>query len=103
MIGVGYISLVICNIIYMNGCGTDKSAKISKNCYHGCDGIDNDGDGKIDEDGPDGIDNDGDGKIDEDWDAAYTQDGIDNDGDGEVDEDIPDGIDNDWDGLVDED
>lgn len=48
------------------------------------DGIDNDGDGKVDEDeGNDGKDNDGDGKVDED----EGHDGEDNDGDGEVDED----------------
>ncbi len=80
------------------------------------DGIDNDGDGEIDEGCPalieicgDGIDNDGDGLIDEDCPALVEicGDGIDNDGDGLIDENCVeicgDGIDNDGDGLIDED
>lgn len=63
-------------------------------------GIDNDGDGRIDEDLTDGIDNDGDGNVDEDPIDPLR---IDNDGDGNVDEDPPDGIDNDGDGRIDED
>jgi len=45
------------------------------------DGIDNDGDGMIDESLTDGIDNDGDGMIDE-----SATDGVDNDNDGTIDE-----------------
>jgi hypothetical protein len=77
------------------------------------DGIDNDGDGQIDEGCVevcgDGLDNDNDGQVDE---GCPTNekcgDGIDNDGDGLVDEGCPvpekcgDLIDNDLDGLVDE-
>jgi hypothetical protein len=58
------------------------------------DGIDNDGDGEVDEGCPpppveicgDGIDNDGDGLVDENC-VEICGDGIDNDGDGLVDED----------------
>ena len=64
-------------------------------------GIDEDGDGKMDEDPWDLEDNDGDGKIDEDEGNGYE--GIDEDGDGKVDEDPLDGIDNDGDGKTDED
>lgn len=58
------------------------------------DGIDNDGDGAVDEGCPaevcgDGIDNDGDGAVDENCPAEVCGDGIDNDGDGRVDEDCP--------------
>lgn len=91
----------------------------------GADGLDNDGDGQIDEDdegryrpGTDKRDNDGDGLIDEadeatlaSWDPG--QDSVDNDGDTLVDEadesDVGrwtggnDGIDNDQDGATDED
>ena len=81
------------------------------------DGIDNDGDGKIDEDCEpppaeicgDGVDNDGDGKVDEDCEPEeICGDGIDNNGNGQVDEGCSqeicdDGIDNDGDGKVDED
>jgi len=65
-----------------------------------CDGIDNDGDGVVDEDcgcveACDGYDNDFDGSVDEDFPAgcptAEICDGIDNDGDGLIDE--PDAID----------
>jgi hypothetical protein len=91
-----------------------------------CDGVDNDGDGAVDEDYPDtdgdgaadcvdveecdGLDNDGDGQIDEDFavdsdgDGVYDCrdveecDGLDNDGDGETDEGSPD---TDGDGLPD--
>jgi hypothetical protein len=70
------------------------------------DGVDNDYDGLIDEDGP-GIDNDGDGSVDEDpiegGGKAYW---VDNDGDQQTkktDEDPIDGIDNDGDGKIDED
>ena len=85
------------------------------------DGIDNDGDGQIDEGCPpppvevcgDGIDNDGDGQIDEGCPPPPVEvcgDGIDNDGDGQIDEGCPpppievcgDGIDNDGDGQIDE-
>ena len=79
-----------------------------------CDGLDNDGDGDIDEDMSDV---DGDGLCD----LLDTEecDGVDNDGDGDIDEDMSDvdgdglcdaldteecdGLDNDGDGLVDED
>jgi hypothetical protein len=57
------------------------------------DGIDNDGDGLIDEGCVeicnDGIDNDGDGLIDEDCPQEVCNDGIDNDGDGLIDENCP--------------
>ncbi|MFA6528686.1 MAG: S-layer homology domain-containing protein, partial [Candidatus Gracilibacteria bacterium] len=65
------------------------------------DGIDNDGDGLIDEDPSDGIDNDGDGLLDEDFGDPFT--GIDNDGDGTIDEDGVTDNDNDGDGKNDED
>ena len=60
----------------------------------GC--IDEDVDGKVDEDPVNGRDDDGDGKIDEDH-------GPDQDGDGKVDEDPVNGADDDGDGKVDED
>jgi hypothetical protein len=66
----------------------------------GNDGLDNDGDGAIDEDPQDDLDNDGDGLIDED---GHGGDGKDNDGDGLIDEDWRDGQDNDGDGRIDED
>merc|ERR1712168_318500 len=47
------------------------------------DGLDNDCDGKIDEEVRDGKDNDGDGKIDEE-----KRNGQDDDGDGRIDEDF---------------
>jgi Putative metal-binding motif len=55
------------------------------------DGLDNDGDGLIDEGCTtevcgDGIDNDGDGQVDEGCPAETCGDGVDNDGDGQVDE-----------------
>ena len=88
-----------------------------------CDGIDNNCDGRIDENYVccepsdeicDGLDNDCDGEIDEDKVCCTEEicDGLDNDCDGEVDEDnvccvpsdeICDGLDNDCDGEVDED
>ncbi|MBU1019338.1 S-layer homology domain-containing protein [Patescibacteria group bacterium] len=71
------------------------------NLLPGGDGIDNDGDGLIDEDPKDGIDNDGDGLIDEDLGDIFG--GIDNDGDGFIDEDGTDDNDNDGDGFMDED
>ena len=81
---------------------------------------DDDGDGLINEDPIDGIDNDGDRRIDEDGFAGdiggpvqirgpgtvtITKHArkVDDDGDGAVDEDPIDGIDNDGDGLIDED
>ncbi len=90
-----------------------------------CDGLDNNGDGQVDEgfedsDGDgiadcvddeecDGIDNDGDGLIDEGWpDSDYDTiadcidreecDGLDNNGDGQIDEGFPD---SDGDGIAD--
>jgi len=92
-------------------------------------GVDNDGDGLIDEDGPDGtwVNDDGDYLIneddpDDDCDGVVDEDpvngvdddgdfyvdedpvaGMDEDGDGSIDEDEIDGVDNDGDGLVDED
>ncbi len=78
-----------------------------------CDGLDNNGDGQVDEGFPD---TDSDGVAD--CIDTETCDGLDNDGDGEIDEDFPDtdgdgiadcldfetcdGLDNDGDGLVDE-
>lgn len=90
------------------------------------DGIDNDGDGLVDEDtrlasvrvlggqvmlpllAGDGFDNDGDGEDDDgDPRTPAKADGLDNDGDGQIDEGIDeeiwDGEDNDGDGRVDED
>lgn len=56
----------------------------------GNDGLDNNGNGSVDEDlNEDGIDNDGDGEIDED-DEDLHRDGVDNDGDGQIDEDDED-------------
>lgn len=74
----------------------------------GIKGIDDDGDGAVDEAGGSSADDDEDGVTDEDW-----LDGIDNDGDGAVDEDNPDdsnfdnqpgiaGFDDDGDGAIDE-
>src|SRR3989339_1755458 len=65
------------------------------------DGIDNDGDGLIDEELKDGVDNDGDGLIDEDIGDAFNK--RDNDGDGLIDEDGTDDNDADGDGQMDED
>lgn len=89
------------------------------------DGIDNNNNGKIDEDCPvdpppaeicgDGVDNNGNGQIDEDCDPVDVEicgDGIDNNNDGQVDENCPvdppaeicnNGIDDDGDGKIDED
>lgn len=77
------------------------------------DGVDNDFDGKIDEELLDGKDDDGDGRIDEDVRSAsdgevvepvmYPSDGIDNDKDGRIDEELENGKDDDGDGLIDED
>ncbi len=66
--------------------GTDERCQPVEICG---DGIDNDGDGQIDEGCVeicgDGIDNDGDGQIDEGC-VEICGDGIDNDGDGQIDE-----------------
>lgn len=80
------------------------------------DGLDNDGDGLIDEDPRDGIDNDRDGSIDEDPASmplpgyrkvvvriTWGGDREDNDGDGLVDEEMENGLDDDGDGNIDED
>jgi len=75
------------------------------------DGIDNDCDGRIDEELyiDNDIDEDGDGTIDESDRARCKRsrmqkdDGIDNDCDGKIDEEKADGIDNDGDGEIDED
>ncbi len=100
-------------------CDTDSECKPNEEV---CDGVDNDGDGDIDEgfdsdnDGTpdcddveecDGLDNDGDGAIDEgfdsdkdgtpDCDDVEECDGLDNDGDGDIDE----GFDSDNDGTPD--
>jgi len=81
------------------------------------DGIDNDGDGLIDEEIFNGIDDDGDGYIDE-LDAVLVDPadyeggalagfdlgwGVDRDGDGVADEEAWNGVDDDGDGLIDED
>lgn len=85
-------------------------------------GLDDNGDGLVDEGCPpppveiceDGIDNNGDGRVDEDCPPPPVEvcdDGVDNNGDGRVDEDCPpplvelcgDQIDNDEDGVIDED
>lgn len=65
------------------------------------DGLDNDGDGKIDEDPINGFDDDGDKLVDED--DGDPQQKIDNDRDGKVDEDGIDDNDADRDGKTDED
>jgi outer membrane receptor protein involved in Fe transport len=79
------------------------------------DNVDNDGDGRVDEEIFDGVDNDGDGVVDE-YDGHLVDPSevsggrgygfawwIDEDGDGQVDEEPLNGIDDDGDGLVDED
>lgn len=79
------------------------------------DGIDNDGDGRVDEEVFNGIDDDGDGVIDE-YDAVFVDRakinalsgwefswGLDGDGDGKTDEEAFNGIDDDGDGKIDED
>ncbi|MDC6352006.1 SprB repeat-containing protein [Zeaxanthinibacter sp. PT1] len=80
-------------------------------CVDDCDDtIDTDGDGISDCDDYeecDGLDNDGDGQIDEGLDCEEVCDGLDNDGDGEIDEgldcvELCDGVDNDGDGMIDE-
>ena len=78
--------------------------------------VDEDEDGLINEDPPDGFDNDVDGLIDEDGpdpqvdndgDGQLNEDGLmtftDDDYDGRINEDPVDGVDNDEDGLIDED
>jgi len=67
----------------------DLSRDNTKNGAPGIDGIDDDGDGQIDE-GGNNDDNDEDGQTSEDH-----LDGLDNDGDGAIDEDFPDDINND--------
>ncbi|UTW07132.1 PilW family protein [Pseudomonas benzenivorans] len=85
----------------------DPSHDNSSDGAPGLRGIDDDGDGLVDE-GSDNTDNDEDGLIKED-----KLDGLDNDGDGSVDEDLPSdlnmdlkagvaGVDDDFDGLIDE-
>lgn len=85
----------------------DPSHDNSRDGAPGLRGIDDDGDGLVDE-GSDNTDNDEDGLIKED-----KLDGLDNDGDGSVDEDLPSdinmdqqpgvaGVDDDLDGLIDE-
>ena len=76
------------------------AGKIGKNQFPAL-GVDDDGDGLIDEDPPNYVDDDGDGKIDEDMGDIFKL--IDNDLDGLVDEDEYDNVDNDGDGAVDED
>lgn len=71
--------------------------------------IDQDNDGRRDEEVFDELDNDGDGRIDEDTmldQNFYLGDfawGLDNDGDSRIDEEALNGIDDDGDGLIDED
>jgi hypothetical protein len=93
-----------------DGIDNDGDGQIDEGCVEICgDGIDNDGDGQIDEGCVeicgDGIDNDGDGQVDEGC-VEICGDGVDNDGDGQVDEGCVeicgDGIDNDGDGQIDE-
>lgn len=79
------------------------------------DRVDNDFDGRVDEEYIDGIDNDADGRVDEDTycpgqqqptpqpGQMYCGDRIDNDYDGRVDEEYPNGYDDDRDGRIDED
>jgi prepilin-type N-terminal cleavage/methylation domain-containing protein len=97
----------------------DTAYDMDEDGYHGIHGIDDDGDGSIDEgfgnsdddegsfpneDPLDGVDNDGDGNIDEDIPADSNADGapgiagIDDDGDGQVDE--GDVLDDDEDGTI---
>ncbi|CAH1240520.1 MATN2 [Branchiostoma lanceolatum] len=84
--------------------------------YFGCiesptfpgDGFDNDCDLRVDEEIENGIDDDGDGLIDEDLRFCVAPQNVpgdqaDNDCDGLIDEEIEDGIDNDGDGRIDED
>ena len=66
----------------MNGRDDDGDGRIDEEGW-GADGVDNDGDGWIDEDPPDNVDNDGDGLIDED---GWGADGVNNDGDFYADE-----------------
>ena len=110
--------------IYNNPAGGDEFANLTELVQYGQslgldDGMDNDGDGRIDEEVFDGIDNDGDGVIDE-YDAKFVDPasvgviqgtlqgwdfswGIDNDNDGRIDEETINGIDDDGDGRIDED
>ncbi|MCR8667722.1 T9SS type A sorting domain-containing protein [Aestuariibaculum sp. M13] len=97
----------------LSGDSDDENPNINPGVLEDCDGIDNDGDGEVDEGFPD---TDGDGVAD--CVDTETCDGLDNDGDGEVDEGFPDtdgdgvadcvdtetcdGLDNDGDGEVDE-
>jgi hypothetical protein len=63
----------------------DVFVQMMGDAYDKGDGLDNDGDGRVDEEAENGADDDGDGLIDEDLGDDFYQ--IDNDGDGRVDED----------------
>ena len=85
----------------------DTSDDMNEDGDSGLAGLDDDGDGDIDEGPVDGIDNDGDGAVDEDSDEDMNDDGkpglknIDDDGDGDIDEGEKE--DDDEDGQEDED
>jgi hypothetical protein len=80
-----------------DGIDNDGDGLVDEGCAEVCgDGLDNDGDGLVDEECAtpevcgDLIDNDLDGQVDEDCDPEYVEicgDGTDNDGDGRIDED----------------
>ena len=111
MIGVGYISLVIYNIIYMNACGktnNNSSGQVVEPIGYEAKSSqgDVDGDGIIDGyDNCPNTSNPGQADVDADGlgDACDREAGVDDDLDSFVDEDILDGLDNDGDGLIDED
>lgn len=85
----------------------DPHENMNQDSENGIAGVDDDGDGQVDEATPSGLDDDEDGAGNED-----PVDGLDNDGDGNVDEDVPTdanndggsgiaGIDDNGDGVVD--
>ncbi|KAA3596978.1 MAG: TonB-dependent receptor [Calditrichaeota bacterium] len=81
----------------------DETASAGEYIAGNGDGVDNDGDGQIDEEILNGLDDDKDGQVDEDISYPKFSNGLDDDGDGLIDEEILNDEDDDGDGRIDED